>query len=186
GRHLLAWSRRPAQQAAWRAAGIDGHLDPNGLMITVQNHGANKLDWYLGIRAGLTTSTAPGGWRHAILRVDMANRFPAGEPPYIAGDGSAVPAGSYRAFVAVYLPNWAINVEPSGGQILAVGTDGPMRVVGVRLTIPRGETGSVIVRFSIPPREREIVLLPAARARPILVGYPDGSTDDERARLLRV
>lgn len=186
GRHLLAWSRRPAQQAAWRAAGVDGALDPDGLMITVQNHGGNKLDWFLGVRAALTTQDAPGGWRRASLRIDLSNRYPEGEVPYVAGDGSVAPVGAYRGLVAVYLPAAAINVEPAGGRVVGVGTDGGLRVVAMRLTIARGGRRTLTVRFSIPPGERRVVLLPAGRARPILVRYHGRSVDDARARFLRI
>ena len=186
GRHILAWSRHPAQQAAWSAAGIDGALDADGLMVAVQNHGGNKLDWFLQVGSRLEVSPRPGGWRRLALTVDIANHYPASEPQYVAGDGSSVAAGAYRAFVTFYLPSWATNVEPRGAPVLASGPDGPMRVVAVRLDIPRGGTKQLTVEFSAPPEEDRIVLLPSARARPVPFRMPDATIDDGRRRFIEL
>jgi hypothetical protein len=47
GRHLMIWADDAPLQRVWRKLGVDGRLDPNGLMVSFQNYAANKLDWYL-------------------------------------------------------------------------------------------------------------------------------------------
>jgi hypothetical protein len=186
GRHILAWSRRPAQQAAWAAADVDGALEADGLMISIQNHGGNKLDWFLQVGARLEVRPQAGGWKRLVLTVDITNRYPNGEPAYVVGDGNTAPAGSYRAFVTFYLPSWATNAEARGAPVLAVGTDGPMRVLGVRLDIPRGRTERLTVEFSAPPGRDRIVLLPSARAKPVPVRIEGAMIDDRRRRLIEL
>src|SRR5205823_1063493 len=103
GRHLMAWSRRPVEQAAWQRLQMDGALDTNGVMLTVQNQTGNKLDWFVKPSMDLSVEQHAGGWRRVHLRIRIANPTPLGEPPYIAGDGKLVPSGTDRALVAVYL-----------------------------------------------------------------------------------
>lgn len=183
---MLAWSRHPAQQAAWIAAGVNGTLEPDGLMVSVQNHGGNKLDWFLRVGGRLDVRPRPGGWHRVSVSVDITNRYPNGEPPYVIGDGSAAPAGSYRAFVTFYLPSWATNAELNGAPVIAVGTDGPMRVLGGRVDIPRGTTTRLTIEFSAPPAEDRIVLLPSARAKPVSFRVPDGTIVDDRRRFIEL
>jgi hypothetical protein len=174
GRHLMVWSRRAVEQAAWQRLGMDGALDPNGLMLTVQNQSGNKLDWFVHARMMISVERLRGGWRRAHLRIKIVNQAPAGEPAYIAGNGKLVPVGTERALVAVYLPGWASNVEMPGSTVLIVGPDGPMRVIGTRVDVARGASVEVDVTFDAPPRVRSFVLLPSARAQP--VPLVDGGT----------
>ena len=173
GRHLMAWSRRPVEQAAWQRLQMDGALDPDGVMLTVQNQTGNKLDWFVKPQMALSVEQLAGGWRRVHLRISIANPTPLGEPAYIAGDGTLVPSGTDRALVAVYLPGWATNVEMPGRTVAIVGPDGPMRVIGGRVDIARGSAVEVDVTFSAPPGEQQIVLLPSGRAR--AVPLRDGS-----------
>jgi hypothetical protein len=167
GRHLMAWSRRPVEQVAWQRLQMDGALDPDGLMLTVQNQTGNKLDWFVKPSMALSVEQHAGGWRRAHLRISIANPTPLGEPSYIAGDGKLVPSGTDRTLVAVYLPAWATNVEMPGRTVSVVGPDGPMRVIGARVDIARGSTVEIDVTFSVPPGEEQIVLLPSGRARAV-------------------
>ncbi|HLW18367.1 MAG TPA: DUF4012 domain-containing protein, partial [Actinomycetota bacterium] len=101
GRHLMAWSRRPVEEAAWQRLQMDGALDPDGLMLTVQNQTGNKLDWFVQPQMALSVEQLAGGWRRMHLRISIANPTPLGQPSYIAGDGKLVPPGTDRALVAV-------------------------------------------------------------------------------------
>lgn len=184
GRNLLAWSRVPVDQAAWEGLGADGRLDPNGLLVTIQNHGGNKLDWFLRPSASIEIVPRPGGWRRVSLMIDLNNMTPADQVGYVAGDGRRIPVGTYRAFVATYLPRWAVNVSVSEGRTVAVGEDGPMRVVGVIVDVPRGEAKTVVVTFSAPPGRDHLVLLPSARARAIPFLVHADPTDDAKRRII--
>jgi hypothetical protein len=146
---------------------MDGSLDPNGLMLTVQNHTGNKLDWFVRPAMDLSVEQRPGGWRRVHLRIRIANPTPLGQPAYIAGDGNLVAPGAERALVAVYLPGWATNVEMPGHTVLIGGRDGRMRVVGTRVDIARAAIVVIDVTFDAPPGARDIVLLPSGRPHPV-------------------
>jgi len=186
GRHLLAWSERPVDQGAWEGLGVDGGLHRDGFMVTVQNHTGNKLDWFIRPTVDVELERPEGKWRRISARIRIDNPTPLGESPFVAGNGSLVPAGDHRALVAVYLPGWATNVEVPGRTPLLIGTDGPMRVVAVRLDVARGGSVTVDVVFSVPPEIDSIVLLPSGRARPVRVRLNGRPTNDAAARTLRL
>src|SRR5207245_6582317 len=129
GRHLLLWSARPADEQAWQRMHVDGALDPDGLMVTIQNHTGNKLDWFLRPSVDVIAKALPDGFTRVTLQISIANPTPSTEPPYIAGDGSIVPRGGYRGLVAVYLPGWASTVPEIGDPTLLAGTAGRMPLI---------------------------------------------------------
>ena len=116
GRHLLAWSANPKEQAGWVAAGISGVVEPDATLVGLQSRGGNKLDQFINIHGTVqvekapapSSSTAnPAGWDMTIqLRLD--NVTPAtGLPTYVQGPypgavGSA--AGLYQAYATFELP----------------------------------------------------------------------------------
>ena len=164
GRHLLAWSRRPVEQRGWRGLGVDGPMKRDGLMLTVQNHTGNKLDWFLRPSMTLRVEDGPGPFRRLHLRIQILNPTPDGESAYVAGDGKLVRPGDHRALVAVYLPGWASQVRIPGRKIAVVGPDGPSHVIGTRVDIAQGATVTIDVEFSAPPGVHRILLTPSARA----------------------
>ena len=155
--------------------GVAGALDPDGLLVTVQNHSGNKLDWFL---QPVVDVHRRGGAQRQRLSVDLAleNRVPAGEPRYVTGGD-----GHYRAFVAVYLPARAHDVRVAGEPMLVAGRDGPMRVVAVRVDLARGQRRTVHLEFSLPADVDHLDLLPSARARPMRVRFDGRAVDDGRA-----
>jgi len=170
GRHLLFWSSEAAQQDMWRRLGVDGSLARDGLMITIQNQGGNKLDWFLRPSMSISTAKKSDGYTRVTVDVHIDDPAPVGEAPYIVGTGSIVPVGGYRAFVAAYLPGWATNVDLSGGATIVFGPDGPMRVVGTRIDIARGDTKDIRVAFDAPPGA-SIELLPSGRVPAVPVRF---------------
>ena len=185
GRHLMLWSARAADEQAWQRLRVDGALDRNGLMVTIQNHTGNKLDWFLRPTVDITRKTLPDGFERVTLQISIANPTPRSEPTYIAGDGSIVPRGGYRAFVVVYLPGWATNVDVVGDPTLIVGTDGPMRVIGTRVDVLRNQTRIVRIVFVAPPAAR-VALLPSGRFPPMVVHMGGTSFDDAGRRDLEL
>jgi hypothetical protein len=164
-RHLMIWSAQPAEQEAWRDAGADGTLRPDSLLVSVLNRGGNKLDRYLNV-TGDVMCVASGSDRDCTLRLGLANVAPAGEPPYIAGPhpGSGVNEGDYLGIVAVNLPGAARDGRIEGVEQLAVaGADGPTRVVGAQVVVPRGERRDLTVRFRLPGREGTLRVEPSSR-----------------------
>ena len=185
GRHLMFWSSDPSEQAMWRRLGVDGSLRQDGLMITIQNHGGNKLDWFLRPSMSITTQKKTDGFTRVTLDIHIANPSPVGEAQYIEGDGSIVPVGGYRAFVAAYLPGWATNVDLTGAPTIVFGPDGPMRVVGTRVDIPHGGVKDIRIAFDAPPHA-SIELLPSGRVPGMPVRLRGRTYTDGVRRLLEI
>ena len=182
GRHLLVWSARPVEQAAWRRLGVDGSLERDGLMVTIQNHTGNKEDWFLRSTVDVSAEQIPGRGKQVTLRIRIENPTPRREPTYILGDSSLVPRGTYRAMVAVYLPGWAENVKIPATTPLLVGPDGPMRVIGTRVDVPLRGAAVVTVVFEAPLGQQGIEILPAGRHRPIRYRFEGQVLTDARPR----
>lgn len=165
GRHLLAWSSDAAMQEAWEAAGIDGRLEQDDLLVAVLNRGGNKLDPYLQVDAAVDVEELPGETRVAIT-LRLSNSVGVDEPLYILGPDPSVDAapGTYVGLVAASIPGTAAEGRFDGVQRLPVaGRDGPSRVVAAPLIVPRGETRLVTLRFELPPEVRAFDVLPDAR-----------------------
>jgi hypothetical protein len=165
GRHLLAWSSRPAEQDGWVAAGIDGSLDQDSMMVGVINRGGNKLDRFLRVSADLTLRPVGEG-SEGVLRLTLRNETPPGEPPYVAGPGpdTGVEPGVYLGLVAVSLPGNARGARMDGVDDLAVaGADGPTRVVAAPVSLVPGQEQVVVVRFALPRGEGPVRIEPSAR-----------------------
>jgi hypothetical protein len=165
GRHVLAWSTRPEEQADWVTAGVDGALGTESLLVAFSNRGANKLDYFQRVRSELGVETA-GDASLVTLRVTVHNTVPTGEPRYVAGDNENTGAGEggYLGIFSVNVPGAARNVRIEGVDQLAVaGPDGPTQVVGFQLVVPRDETRTIVVRFQLPGPAGTLRVEPSAR-----------------------
>ena len=165
GRHLLVWSARPDHQAEWSAAGVDGGLRADSLLVSVMNRSGTKLDQFLDVSADLSYSRE-GADTRATLRVRIHNRVPAGQPAYIAGPraGSGVGRDVYRGIVSATLPGFARDARVDGVEFPAVaGADGPTRVTGVQLDVGPGQEQVVVIRFLLPRHQGSLTVEPGAR-----------------------
>ena len=165
GRHVLAWSSRPEEQSDWAAAGVDGALGPDSLLVALSNRGANKLDYFQRVRSDLGVEVT-GDETLVTLEVTVRNAVPTGEPPYVAGDNENLGhgEGGYLGIFTVNVPGAARNVRIEGVDQLAVaGWDGPTQVVGFQLVVRRDETRTLVVRFQLPGPAGTIRVEPSAR-----------------------
>jgi len=187
GRHVLAWSTRPEEEAAWTAAGIGGSLRPDSLAVSVLNRGANKLDQYLHVKTNLRFERS-GGHTTGVLRVTVSNTSPSGDPQYIAGPNPGVGGlkeGEYLGIVAVNLPGPASNGRIDGvNQLVVAGADGPTRVVGTFVQLARGEQKTVVVRFELPVAHGALHVEPAARVPAMEWSAEDQHWTDSGARMV--
>ncbi|MFN2606357.1 MAG: DUF4012 domain-containing protein, partial [Acidimicrobiales bacterium] len=175
GRHVLAWSARPEEEEGWIAAGIDGSMTPDSLLVGVLNRGGNKLDRFLDVAADLDIR-GRGSGQEAVLRLRLHNRAPQGEPAYVVGPapGSGAGEGVYLGILAVSLPGDARQGRIDGETSLAVvGADGPSRVVATSVSIPRGGDRVLTVRFGLPGGRHSLRVEPSARLPAI--SWTDGS-----------
>jgi hypothetical protein len=152
GRHVLAWSKLPAENEAWVTAGIAGAMAPNSLLVAVDNRGANKLDQFLDVSVDLDIRDA-GSRRSVAMTVRLHNRTPGGgEPAYILGIGEAgIAPGVYKGILSISLPTSAHGGRFDGvTELAAFGPDGPSNVVAVAFELARGADRSFVLRFTVP------------------------------------
>lgn len=167
GRHLMVWSSRVADQAAWEAASVDGSVQDRSFAVSLLNRGANKLDFFLGQSVEVRTQPS-GSDTDVTVRVKLTNRTPAGQPSYVAGGPQAsaglVP-GEYGGILVVNLPAAAGDVILDGGAYSTLaGRDGPSQARGIFLRLPAGRATEVTVRFRLTGRHGSLVLEPTGRA----------------------
>jgi hypothetical protein len=171
GRHLLAWSSDPVEQAGWEAAGMSGDLAADSLLVSVLNRGGNKLDQFLEIKAELRTDLrADGDGTDAHVRLSLVNTTPLGLPRYVAGPLPGVwwEYGDYIGLVVFSVPGAATELEVvDGGQPHVFGRDGPTNVVSADLVLPRGARREMLLRFRLPDGVRQLQVEPSARVPPL-------------------
>jgi hypothetical protein len=163
-RNLLLWSDDPQQQAAWEELGVSGVLPPDALMLSVINRGGTKLDPYLETHAELS-ATDEGDHRRVTVTVQLTNTAPDGLPRYVQGpyDGIDADAGEYIGIVSLSVPAAATEPATSAGGFAVVGEDGPTRVIGANVAVPRGTTSEVSISFDLPEDWDTVQVTAAAR-----------------------
>jgi hypothetical protein len=165
GRHLMVWSANPVDEAAWTVSGVSGSLTPTSLAVSLINLGGNKLDPYMVVHVGVTTTRS--GPNTAVTITDhTTNTTPAGESQYVAGPypGSTAVYGSYIGLVADNLPARASHITMTGaGPVAVKGADGPTWVVAAPGTINPGASGTVVTHFVMPGHHGSMTVVPSAR-----------------------
>ena len=187
GRHLLLWSSRSSDQRGWEAAGLDGALGPESLLVSVLNRGGNKLDYWLPSDVQLDIRTV-GDHAEGTIRLRLRNTTPADEPTYIAGPHFGLPLqpGEYLGLAAVTLPGDARAGRFEGvTELAAVGADGPTRVIATEFRLPRGEERTVVVRFQLPDAHGALRVESSAREPSVPWTYRGATWRDDRARVVR-
>ena len=165
GRHVLAWSARPEEQADWAVAGVDGSLGPDSLLVALSNRGGNKLDYFQHVSGHVDVAHA-GTESLVNLRIRVRNTVPMGQPASVSGDteGTGAGEGGYLGILSVNVPGAASNVRIDGVDELAVaGSDGPTQVVGLLVRLARDEEREFVVRFQLPAPQGELRVEPSAR-----------------------
>jgi hypothetical protein len=189
GRHVLLWSARPDEQAAWTQANLAGVPPADALLVSVLNRAGNKLDQYLETAAHLTSAPAAGGAVDVTLAVDLRNTTPANEPPYVSGPrpDTEVPEGGYSGLLSVTLPGAAQVITFGPDASLAVaGADGATRVAATQVDLARGEARHLELRFRLPKGFASILVEPSAR-RPAVRWTAGAATwEDDAARRVRL
>ncbi|MFM8972641.1 MAG: DUF4012 domain-containing protein [Actinomycetota bacterium] len=152
-RHVLAWSGDPVQQRGWDAAGVDGVLPRDALLLSLDNLSANKLDPFMRIDAEVTGRAAPAGSRRVRIDVTVRNEAPDGLGTYAAGPfpGAGFAAGEYGGLLSFEVPRYAADVRLEGtGGIQADGAEGTTRVIAGSVRIARGASVRATLSFTLP------------------------------------
>jgi hypothetical protein len=181
GRHLLAWSSDPVQQAAWVELGVSGTVPADAVVLSVLNRGGTKLDPYLRVDATMTVRER-GDHRRMEVRVQIDNTAPPGLPRYVAGPVTVTGAtdpGDYVGIVALTVPGSATAPSISTEGFAVVGDDGDTRVVGGNVLVPAGTSTVVEIGVDLPLELDTLWILPGARL-PATTWNVDGETWTER------
>jgi hypothetical protein len=189
GRHLLAWSAHPQEQAGWAAAGISGVLAPDELLVGFHNRGGNKLDQFMNVQGTVQTQAVAAGWG-ITLQMRLENVAPTtGLPQYVQGPfpgAAGAAAGLYQAFAVFELPQsaGAIHLEVDGraARLVTAGPDGPSQVVAAYIQVPRGTSLTVVIRFTVSRAVRSLLFAPSARVPAIGWSAPQLTWSDDVAR----
>lgn len=176
GRHLILWSADPDLQDVWSELQVAGDLNEVGLMISFQNYGANKLDWYLRPTADLDVGVLPSGDYRASLHMEMA--VPGLDElddasPYIIGPSPE----KHGVLLSVHLPEAAYDiVTPYERGFRTIGEEPPMQVRTFLEDVPLGTTFERTIEFSLPREVSAMLLLPSARLEPLPLEIDDAVT----------
>lgn len=169
GRHVMLFSNSSALEAEWAEVGAAGRFPADGLMVSVQNRGGNKLDQFLAVRVSISQSPkldTPGA--HLVeVRVSIDNRAPrSGLARYVSGPfpGLDVAPGTYVGIVTFDLPLATSHVEVvRGPRPDAAGAVGRSFELGLPVTLAPGAHASLELRLRVPATLRKLQFLPSAR-----------------------
>lgn len=192
GRHLMAWSSHKRQQEGWVAAGIDGAVARDAVLVGFHNRGGNKLDQFMAIKGSVATRSVASGWAVTVAMTLQNVTPPTGIPRYVQGPfpgavGAA--AGLYQAFAVFELPREAssIRIEVGGKPVKLVtgGPDGPSQVAAAYVAVARGSSRTVVAHFELPRRVRSLLFASSARVPAIAWSAPHlGWSDDHALRVI--
>ena len=182
GRHLLAYAEDDDVQDLFHEVGAAGFLPPSGVMVTVQNIAADKLDWYIDPSVTIQTTALEGedAWK-VRLTVEVPNPEREGDTEGVESYIPDLKDGIHRALVAVYLPAASFDIETLDLDFSEVGPDPPLLMVGKRIYIEEGASRSVAIEFKLPDTIPGFALLPSGRVRPMTVTV-DGRTTTDAVR----
>ena len=151
GGHLRVVSLHAQEAHSLEGLGVTGRLpspSADGLLVTAQNTGADKLDYWtrrtIDHRCTVTDEEAS-----CSTEVSLTNRVPDGLRRYVAGR----PYGVLHNFLEVYVPQRAevLTAELDGEAAeVYLENDGVNESVGTIIELPQGERTTFAVRYRLP------------------------------------
>ena len=104
---LMAWSAKPAEEDLFQRVGMAGAFPQlngaDGVAVTVDNAGGNKIDAYLNVDVKYDAVRSSGGDTTGTVTVKLTNNAPAtGLPAYVTGNLVGLPEGTNHMFLVVY------------------------------------------------------------------------------------
>jgi hypothetical protein len=195
-RHIRFVSLHPREESALESVGTTSNLGTppgDGMLVTVQNYGGTKLDyWSRRVVAHSCTVTDTGG-ATCSTTVTIHNDVPRGLPRFVY---QYKPYGLFKNFVEVYAPGDAVltrvNVDGKPAHFYPEREDG-YKAAGVYVEIPRGTRREITVGYRLPARRGRysLVVTPQALSRDAklaidlkvpsgwTIRYPNGSQTGE-------
>ena len=166
-RHLLAAAKDPAVNALWQQLSADGATHPDDLVLTSQDMGASKLDFYVRISSAMTVLQLPGGAHRLSFDVTVNNPVKTGPTsPYILGGDIYAEPGEYGSFLSVAMPKTATDLIFPAPPAKS-GPDGPLFVVSAYFRVPAGKPVTWHYELTLPASVSKLRIVPSARLAPI-------------------
>jgi hypothetical protein len=154
GEHIRVVSFERAEQQALNDAGISGELTPDtndSVFITVQNLGADKLDYWMHRSVAHACDVASSALARCFTEVELTNNAPTGLPPYVVQPKPVY--ALYRGFVEVYVPKaatlTAVELNGKAAQFYEEHEES-RTALGMYFSTRRGETSTVTVGYELP------------------------------------
>jgi hypothetical protein len=186
GRHLMAWAADPSVERAWLASGAGGRVSSDGLLLSLINNNANKLDPYQQVRAQLSTARA-GADTRVRIEVTVANQAPPDLSQYAAqGANASLPAGTYAGAVTLDYPRYARSATLVPAASTGDGPDYGSRVLGAPIQLSPGRTARFAWTLVMPGHHGQLVIDPSGRVPATAwTGPQDQHFDDGRPVTVR-
>jgi hypothetical protein len=174
-RHLQMYTDDPTDESLIRTLGFDGALPtPNSdfAQLTIENFGANKLDYYLHSTVHLEGARPSPLGSHVRATIDLVNGTPVGQTSPVEVFGPFLPGGEpgrYTGLVTLYLPagSYAVGSHSDANVITrpTTGTQNGIATVSYTVSMPAGATSTVVVDLYIPPSPAgsRFVVVPSPR-----------------------
>jgi hypothetical protein len=177
-----------------RFFGADGALtDPaqqDAAILTVQNVGKNKLDYYVDTSLALSGTRPAGAPGVITATVTVTNSTPEGiSSDYVTGPAvRGQPYALYRGIVSLYVPTGATVAGAEGSDAPpSVTTEAGRTVVTYDISVPAGDTSTVTLQLSLVPRPPgrpyNLIVIPVGRVRPTTVSVDIDLGDGRRAQV---
>jgi hypothetical protein len=131
--------------------------------VGLENMSASKLDYFITPKVDLSVIQTPGHQR-VVMKVTVTNPKLSPTSDVVEG-GHTDHAQSY--YMLVYLPQSAFDVRTGKPGFISVGVDGGEKVVGMMVSIDKGQTATIDIDFSLPNWQRAVRLVPSARYHPV-------------------
>ena len=157
GDHLRFVSFHERENRILAEAGLTGELGTparDGALVTVQNYGGNKLDFFARRSVGHACDIGEDGGAVCTTQTTIRNETPLGLTDY---QYQYRPHGLFKNFIETYVPSeaevTAVEVEGRDERFYPKQEDG-YRALGVYLRIPRKTETTVSVSYTLPAEGR--------------------------------
>lgn len=171
--HLLMYASDPTDETTIGAFGFSGALPAQTLpfvQLTIQNVGADKLDYYLQSSLTLSGQAPTQVGSHMSITVSLANTAPPGLSTPVEVFGSTHP-DEYQGLVTVYLPTGSAllssHLDPTVTSGAVEGSQNGVCTITYTVTVPAGSNSVVALNVFVPPTALgRIFYLPSPRVLP--------------------
>ena len=148
---LNAWSADPREEALFERVGMARRFPilegGDGVALTVDNAGGNKLDAYLQVTVNYSVTRDASGHADGTLVARLTNNAPPeGLPPYVSGNRRGLPEATNRAYVSIYTGLEATSITDDGVASTAdFGRAFGWNVASTYVEIAPGETKTLVL-----------------------------------------